>query len=66
MDIKKLVAERSDTHLVDWEFMNGPETGVGTEYWLYNDEAGLEAYVCVDQGQVTSCKITDPKRPNCD
>lgn len=60
-DVKAFVAERSGTSAADWEFTDGPETGVGTEHWLANDAASLEAYVCVDQGEVVSCEINESK-----
>jgi hypothetical protein len=47
------VAERSNTPMEQWEFISGPESGVGTEFWLRNAQAGLEAYVCQDQDDLT-------------
>jgi hypothetical protein len=51
-NVYKLVANASSTNVSDWESMDGPSTGVGAEYWLYNVPAKLEAYVCIDQGDV--------------
>lgn len=53
MGIKKQVAAQTGTREKDWEFIDGPETGVGVEYWLYNEKEDLEAYVCDDQGVVS-------------
>ena len=36
-----------------WEEMEGPETGVGVEYWYYHAGSGYEAYVVDDQGHLT-------------
>ncbi|WP_321935183.1 hypothetical protein [Paraburkholderia sp. J8-2] len=60
-DVKAFVAERSGTSAADWEFFDGPETGVGTEYWLASEADSLEAYVCIDQGEVVSCEINETK-----
>lgn len=51
--IFQICAEESDTEVDDWFEMDGPSSGVGSEHWLYNDEAGLEAYVCIDGDDVT-------------
>ena len=67
MDIQKIVAANSNTNATDWEFIDGPESGVGVDYWLANRRESLEAYVCVDQGEVISCEIqpqAEPARPN--
>ena len=37
-----------------WEYVDGPETGVGIEFYLSHKEAGT-FYVCIDQGEVTVC-----------
>ncbi len=50
--IKSQVAAESDTYARDWQFIDGPETGVGVEYWLRHKD-GREAYVVDDQGEVT-------------
>lgn len=57
MDIQKIVAANSNTNSADWEFIDGPASGVGVDYWLLNRKESLEAYVCVDQGEVISCEI---------
>lgn len=35
-----------------WKEMDGPDSGVGVDYWFVH-KSGLEAYVNVDQGEVT-------------
>ena len=52
--IKRKVAQETGTNAKDWDFIDGPTTGVGVEYWLRH-KTGLEAYVCDDQGEI---KIT--------
>jgi hypothetical protein len=59
--ITAIVAAQSDTKPADWDFINGPESGVGVEYWLRNQKCGLEAYVVFDQGELTTCEITSTK-----
>ncbi len=58
MDPKQIAAEATETKPEAWEFMDGPMTGVGVEHWLTNEKACLNAYVCIDQGEVTACEIT--------
>lgn len=57
MDIQRIVGANSNTNAADWEFIDGPASGVGVDYWLMNGKQSLEAYVCVDQGEVISCEI---------
>ena len=59
MNVKTTVADASATDPADWEFTTGPETGVGAEYWLQNPKAGLEAYICIDQGDLVALDIHD-------
>lgn len=60
-DAREIAASNSDTEACDWEYIDGPETGVGAEYWLRNEDACLEAYICIDQGEVVSCEINKAK-----
>jgi hypothetical protein len=57
------VAVRTDTASGNWEYFDGPTTGVGVEYWLRNGADALEAYVCDDQGELTIEIIEIPKKP---
>jgi hypothetical protein len=50
--IIRAVAVRSGTAPRNWEYFEGPTTGVGVEYWLRNTADALEAYVCDDQGEL--------------
>lgn len=59
MNITEVVANRSETQPADWEFADGPETGRGIEHWLVNSSAKLQAYVCIDQGDLVTCEITE-------
>lgn len=51
--IKKALIEQAGGSEEDWEYMEGPDSGVGVDYWFYNDATGQEAYVNVDQGEYT-------------
>jgi hypothetical protein len=35
-----------------WEFIDGPDSRVGVDYWLQHS-SGVTAYVNIDQGEVT-------------
>ena len=50
--VQQAVAAKSGTRPQDWTYIDGPSSGVGVEYWLRHP-SGLEAYVCVDQGDTT-------------
>lgn len=50
---RKAIAELTDTAYYDWDYIDGPETGVGIEQWFRNKHTGQEAYVCDDQGVLT-------------
>jgi len=58
-DHMQKLAYETDTEISDWEPMEGPETGVGIEYW-YRHRDGLEAYVVDDQGEIT-IEISKPE-----
>jgi len=49
--MQKLTFE-TDTAADEWESMDGPQTGVGVEFWYRHDD-GREAYVVDDQGEIT-------------
>lgn len=51
--IIRAVAVKSGTAPGNWNYFDGPTTGVGVEYWLRNVVHSLEAYVCDDQGELT-------------
>jgi hypothetical protein len=52
--------DQTDTEADEWESMDGPQTGVGTEYWYRHIYDGREAYVVDDQGAIT-IEVSDPK-----
>lgn len=56
--IRTAVAAKSGTKSQDWTYIDGPSSGVGAEYWLRHP-SGLEAYVCIDQGEMT-VSISEP------
>ena len=57
------VAAKTGTAPNDWDYFDGPTTGVGVEYWLRNAIDYLEAYVCDDQGELTVEITNIPKAP---
>lgn len=59
LDILKVVAEETETPESEWELGNGPESGVGTEYYVFNHKQRIAAYVCVDQGEIAVLEIQD-------
>lgn len=59
MSIINLVANQTETDIIDWEFMDGPTTGVGDECWLLNATAQLEVYAVLDQGELVTCEVMD-------
>lgn len=47
------VCDETDTKPADWNEMDGPDSGVGVDYWFVNKHTGQEVYVNDDQGHVT-------------
>ncbi|HEV2392280.1 MAG TPA: hypothetical protein VG146_07950 [Verrucomicrobiae bacterium] len=37
----------------DWQVLDGPDSGVGIDYWFRNTETGAEAYLNLDQDHLT-------------
>ncbi len=52
-NVKKAVAEKTGTNVRDWQYIDGPTTGVGIEFWLHNNKTGVTVYYCDDQGNVS-------------
>lgn len=50
----KFLCQETDTKPNQWEELDGPESGVGVEYWYRHKKSGQEAYLCIDQGEVVS------------
>ncbi len=51
-DFPKMLAHLTDTRARSWHESSGPETGCGIDYF-YVGPRGREAYINVDQEQVT-------------
>ena len=47
------LCRKTGTRSDEWEFLDGPDSGVGVDYWLKHQPTGREAYVNDDQGHVT-------------
>ena len=41
------------THEDDWEDLDGPDSGVGVDYWFRHRTTGAEAYANLDQDHLT-------------
>lgn len=54
----RAVAAATGTGTANWESAEGPYTGVGNEFFFHNEDHGTY-YVCVDQGEITSCQKQD-------
>jgi hypothetical protein len=39
----------TNTSASDWEELDGPESGVGVDYWFRHRKTGAEAYANLDQ-----------------
>lgn len=53
MDLQAMIAQRTGTEADDWEEFDGPESGVGVDYWYGHKTLGWQAYVVVDQDDVS-------------
>lgn len=53
----RAVADETNTNELNWTVGEGPQTGVGTEYYVYNDVDRIAAYVCVDQDMITTLSV---------
>lgn len=68
IDVIKAVAKETETPEADWELGDGPQTGVGVEYYVYNEKSQIMAYVCVDQGMIAVLEVQnyDDREPEID
>lgn len=49
LSIPEQLANVTATSPNDWEDLDGPDSGVGVDYWYRNIRTGVEAYVNLDQ-----------------
>jgi hypothetical protein len=49
----KELCRQTGTKPKSWKAVDGPETGVGVEYWFEHKRTGETVYVCDDQGHIT-------------
>lgn len=57
-DLIGKIARATGSRCQDWEGRDGPDSGVGVDYWFEHTD-GCTAYVNVDQGEV-SIQISQP------
>ena len=58
--VMQTLCAQTDSIPADWECLDGPETGVGSEQW-YVHRDGREAYTCNDQGHI-AIEVIKPDR----
>jgi hypothetical protein len=49
----EVLASVTDTSADDWESLDGPDSGVGIDYWYRHRGSGAEAYLNRDQDHLT-------------
>ena len=49
----EVLASVTQTSADDWEDLNGPDSGVGVDYWYRHRGTGAEAYLNLDQDHLT-------------
>ncbi len=53
MTIQQKIAKETGTKVTDWELIDGPDSGVGCDYYFRHRITHEEVYVNNDQGWVT-------------
>ncbi|HXP59778.1 MAG TPA: hypothetical protein VN829_04755 [Dongiaceae bacterium] len=49
----EVLASTTRTSAGDWESLDGPDSGVGVDYWYHHRGTGEEAYLNLDQFHLT-------------
>ena len=49
----EVLASVTNTSAGDWETLDGPDSGVGVDYWYRHRGTGKEAYLNLDQNHLT-------------
>jgi hypothetical protein len=49
----QVLASVTHTSADDWKTLDGPDSGVGVDYWYRHRGTGEEAYLNLDQGHLT-------------
>jgi hypothetical protein len=49
----EVLASVTRTSAGDWETLDGPDSGVGVDYWYRHRGTGQEAYLNLDQSHLT-------------
>lgn len=57
-NVLQTLAQETGTKETDWQFLDGPDSRCGVDYWFENLETGQQAYVNWDQGEI-SVEILD-------
>ena len=64
------LCKATGTRAEEWEFLEGPDSGCGVDYWLKHKPTGNEAYANDDQGHVrvdvtwrAKSSSTKPRQP---
>ena len=63
----EVLATVTHTSADDWESLDGPDSGVGVDYWYRHRGSGAEAYLNLDQDYLTisvdGAKLYDAEVP---
>ena len=51
--VVEVLASITGSTLDDWEDLDGPDSGVGVDYWFRHRETGAEVYANLDQDHLT-------------
>jgi hypothetical protein len=51
--VVEILASVTGSAVSDWEDLDGPDSGVGIDYWYRNRKTGAEAYANLDQDHLT-------------
>jgi|ERR1035441_3492310 hypothetical protein len=49
----EVLASVTDTSADDWKLLDGPDSGVGVDYWYRHRDTGQEAYLNLDQDHLS-------------
>ncbi len=51
--VVEILASVTGSQVDDWEDLDGPDSGVGVDFWFRHRTTGVEAYANLDQDHVT-------------
>ena len=59
-DLIQQIAQGTETHPQDWDYIDGPDAGHDEGFWLRNDKESMEVYATMNGHGDYDWEVSDP------